>query len=57
MSEAKPLKFGLTAVYIPRGPTPRTPHCGARTKTGGECRNHVSEWGAACTVHAEDYPW
>lgn len=57
MSGTMPLKFGLTAVYIPRTPAPRTPYCGAPTKSGGECRNHVAAWGVVCAVHQEDYPW
>lgn len=57
MSGTTPLKFGLAAVYIPRMPAPRTPYCGAPTKSGGECRNHVAAWGVVCVVHQEDYPW
>ena len=58
MTEIKPLKFGLTAVYIPReAPPPRRPYCGSPTKTGDECRNRVSEWGALCSIHEADYPW
>lgn len=56
MNETRALKFGLAAVYIPRTPTPRIPYCGAPTKSGRECRNHVAAWGVVCAVHEED-PW